>query len=213
MPIFGSFCTGSYSYIWNSGYVLSDDYEVVANNSLKKAILKYKQDNVVMQKPKNDKDVPIKLLKVRDETRSVCISYTLRTNNYGYDSNNNSNNNPKNVSDGIPYNLVDKINSSSYAGEYAFGSISKDDEPIDILSSNGSMAVYDLIAAAPATNPAANTLFYSASLVLGTIQGGINVKASGNYCTTPEDYKNENFDYCAINKFNFAVRASGAAGE
>ena len=92
-----------------------------------------------------------------------------------------------------------------------------EETPIDILSnretgegdSEGSvgnnLAIYDLASATPAESSAGNSLFYSVSFILGTIQGGINVKASGNFCATPADYELENFDYCAINKFNFAI--------
>ena len=46
------------------------------------------------------------------------------------------------------------------------------------------------------------------------MQGGINVTAAGNFCAAPNDYGNDqNFDYCSINKFNFAARATGKAGE
>ena len=34
--------------------------------------------------------------------------------------------------------------------------------------------------------------------------------SSGNFCKTPESFESdENFDYCAINKFNFAAQAIG----
>ena len=38
------------------------------------------------------------------------------------------------------------------------------------------------------------------------------MKTAGNYCVPPKDYNKKdyaNFDYCAINKFNFAVQATG----
>ena len=71
------------------------------------------------------------------------------------------------------------------------------------------LAFYDLTISATADSMAFNSLFYAASFVLGTTQGGVNVKATGNLCATPNDYLNENLDYCAINKFNFAARAMG----
>ena len=85
------------------------------------------------------------------------------------------------------------------------------DDVVELLSADGNnnMVLYDLSAAAPAYNGLNNALFYSMSFVLGTVQGGINVKASGNFCATPDEYTIENFDYCAINKFNVAVQAIG----
>ena len=74
---------------------------------------------------------------------------------------------------------------------------------------NGGLAIYDLYVSTPAESVAKNNLFYSVSFILGTIQGGINITKSGNFCATPDDYGIENFDYCAINKFNFAAQAVG----
>ena len=72
------------------------------------------------------------------------------------------------------------------------------------------MALYDLYAMPPVGTSKRNNVFYSVSFILGTVQGGLNVMASGDYCATPASYSSaENFDYCAINKFNFAAEATG----
>ena len=64
--------------------------------------------------------------------------------------------------------------------------------------------------ATPATNDLGKASFYSVSFILGTVQGGINVMSSGNFCKAPEE-DDSNFDYCAINKFNFAAQATGGS--
>ena len=51
-------------------------------------------------------------------------------------------------------------------------------------------------------------IFYAASFILGTRRGGINIKEAGNNCKPPSDEFTE-LEYCAINKFNFAVQAGG----
>ena len=48
------------------------------------------------------------------------------------------------------------------------------------------------------------------SFILGTLRGGANVNVSGEFCATPGSNSSvEDFDYCAINKFNFAARTLG----
>ena len=130
-----------------------------------------------------------RLLKVKDEARDVCISalgnqYTITPNS--------------------PLNK---------GTSYTFTSSSTTEEkPIDLLYESPSMVLYDLRSAAPAENTMHSNIFYSTSFILGTRQGGVNVKATGNFCKAPEDTKDadvENFDYCAINKFNFAAQATG----
>ncbi len=126
-----------------------------------------------------------RLLKIKDDERMVCVAYDKKEENS---------------------NVVD-VSGSNY------GIISE--APIDLLENgeqSGGLALYDLYAPTPAINASRNNMFYSVSFVLGTILGGANVTRAGNYCATPEGVDNaeiENFDYCAINKFNFAAQASG----
>lgn len=185
MPVFGAFCTGTYSYIWNSGYFFgeNDDYTI---SDASMASLKYNYRNADGTVDSNVVKDRFRLLKVKDDTRVVCASQLG-------DSYNVSNIN----------SVFDITNTNEVV----------DEEPVSLLAANSdsdnNLALYDLSAAKPAASSASNTLFYSVSFILGTIQGGIDVKASGNFCATPNDYEVESFDYCAINKFNFAAQATG----
>ncbi len=194
VPVFGAFCTGSYSYIWNSGYFFSEDYDV---SGVGKAKLAYKE--VGGGSVTRD---DFKLLKVKDENRAVCVSATkgAKENRYSVKTDTGNGNNINGSSTG---NVFD-ITGENYS--------TVDEELIDLLSGSNNLAVYSIMAMAPAESTASNALFYSVSFVLGTVQGGINILSTGNFCTAPEDYNNaalENFDYCAINKFNFAAEATG----
>ena len=198
VPVYGAFCTGTYSYIWNSGYFFGDEYAVTGPT---KASLKYK-DAAGATKTISD----FRLLKVRDDARAVCMSATLegQVNPTRYKVRNIGNA----VSDVINNQTggVFDLTKSSDAIKYP----SVPEEPVELLGGKDNMlAIYDLRSATPAQSNASNNLFYSVSFVLATITGGVNVKAGGNYCATPEDYAVENFDYCSINKFNFAVQATG----
>lgn len=192
-PVFGAFCTGDYSYIWNSGYFMSDggNYEVENVNA---AVLYYKNSasGDVIRIPASDEDKAIKILKIKDEFREVCVSATKGDNNNNYDVKNL--NHP---SKGIDISNEFNISEGMIVTE----------EPEELISGDSNMAIYDLDAVA-ASNDKSGSL-YSVSFILGTVQGGIDVMTSSNFCATPSEYEIENFDYCAINKFNFAALANG----
>lgn len=199
VPVFGAFCTGMYSYIWNSGYFFSETARV---NSLSRASLKYNlAGNTGTDQPIEKTATNFKLLKIRDEEHAVCISAI-----YG----------PRSASNNGNYNVDPTGSNSINRGSNQFDITefnSIDEEPIDILSGTyeNNLALYSLTSSTPSESVNHSNLFYSISFVLGTLQGGINVKAASNFCVAPEGYNSsvENFDYCAINKFNFAAQAMG----
>ena len=189
LPVFGVFCTGEYSYLWNSGYYFSGKI----NNATAEKGLFLKVMKAGEGEPITYSD--FRLLKVQDDTRLVCKIMA------GVDLNNaNGGTYRKNNSVVLPTNNLIDITSQPI-----------DEDPIDLLEGN-SLAIYNLTSAVPAEGGAGNML-YAVSFILGTVQGGINIDNNGsNFCATPEDYErdeDENFDYCAINKFNFAAQATG----
>lgn len=177
-PIYGAFCTGRYSYIWNSGYAFWTSG------------VQFEKSNVAPRASLNLQGAPkdFKLLKVRDESRSICVNAVKDASRNGYEKNAEVNNN------------------------YSFSLTSSEDNdpPVDLLAAKRNLAIYDLTVPVPADN-SHGALFYSVSFILGTMQGGINVMAAGDYCATPGGYNSslENLDYCAINKFNFTAQATG----
>ena len=190
VPVFGAFCTGNYTYIWNSGYFFSDDYKV---DGTLPAELKYNLSGTTSNSEPTTKSMTgFKLLKVKDESRSICISAVYGDPNSGGKYNNNPINQNSNVFDITSYGAIVE-------------------EPMEIIDNDSNMAVYNISSALPAESTSGNNAFYSVSFILGTVHGGINVKTIGNYCATPEGYDASvaNFDYCAINKFNYATRAVG----
>lgn len=182
VPVYGAFCTGNYSYLWNSGYFFSDDASV---NALEKGIvLKYKNSA-------NEVEVSdFKLLKIKDIERRVCKAV---------------------ATSGEKYMSLDAVKSGMSNEIDISNGVYIDEEPTEILARDNNLALYDLTTAVPAESDNNRNTFYSISFILGTVQGGINVKSAGNYCATPGGYNSEveNFDYCTINKFNFAAQATG----
>ena len=167
-PLYGAFCTGAYSYIWNSGYLFLE------NGGDKATYAVYEGDK------RTEEWNDFRLLKVEDRQRAVCGSV-----------------------------LPDKYNKSEDIESEFKG---KDKGPVVLLANDGAnpLALYSFTSALPAVDGLNSAAFYSMSFILGTVQGGINVMSMGNFCAAPESFDSaENFDYCAINKFNFAAQANG----
>jgi len=188
VPIYGTFCTGTYSYIWNSGYFEMSEATFDAKTNRNWAKLIYNDENGHEVRTFWSSEKPFKLLKVEDGSRAVCMAAI------------NANGGQYRVGLSGINNVIDITQ---------FGLTQE--EPVDLFADNasGSLALYDLSVARPAESGEMNNMFYSVSFILGTVTGGINIKANGNTCSPPNDYESENFDYCAINKFNFAVQVNG----
>lgn len=168
IPLNGAFCTGKYSYIWNSGYT-----QFVSNSEVK-----IKNSNQ-----------SIRLLRVDDTGHHIC-KQRLKQN-----------------SDGT--NIKYELNSSTKNFTYNLSGFTYN----EILAKNeDNLYLYDFYVFNPTQDNITEHSFYSGTFILGTKAGNINIRsANGGYCTdTPTDLSTD-FDYCALNKYNFAMRASGKA--
>ena len=89
-------------------------------------------------------------------------------------------------------------------------SVITDDDVIELMTQYDAadLVLYDLYFSPPALSATRENSFYAASFILGTRRGGISIKEAGNNCKPPSDDYSE-LEYCAINKFNFAVMAGG----
>jgi len=204
LPVFGAFCTGTYSYIWNSGYFMNNEIGDSTERRVdgtSSAVLVYRdalnaEQRIEFSLRDEDGEKPFRLLKIRDDLRSVCVSVVREYNEVTKEYENN-------------YDLpVDGI-SNEFNIANGYGIVTE--EPVDILlaDQDNDLVLYDLAIARPAESTTQENMFYSASFILGTIRGGINITAHGQSCKPPMEHETEVFDYCAINKFNFAVQASG----
>ena len=196
VPAYGALCTGRYSYVWNSGYFSDENGYAIKDggSTLEPASIKYKMGDSVKTYPdvgddgSNEAGRPLRLVKVEDRGREVCLSQ-MKKKEYGIE-----------WKDGGVFDISD-------------GAELKKD-PEEILPSDGSndLAVYFLDTAIPAESKSSEDVFYSVSLILGTINGGIDLSQSGDFCATP-DQALENMDFCAVNKFNFAIKVNGVNNE
>ena len=187
VPIFGAICLGNYSYLWNSGYLFNPDYEIVdVLDEEKKLVLGKK-----LSGPGNELE-PVwkgKLLKIKDDERWVCMGLMDPS--------------PESPPTSKTYNKLE-IESNSLITERSL----IDTDLTYVIAddaNNGGVAVYDLEVD---TTMIGDGVLYSISMTLGTVRSGIHINAQGESCATRAEAEN-NFDYCAINKFNITALASG----
>ncbi|MBQ3445297.1 prepilin-type N-terminal cleavage/methylation domain-containing protein [Candidatus Saccharibacteria bacterium] len=219
IPIYGAFCTGTYSYIWNSGYFETPEAEFSEKNGgWAKLVYRYGSNlrlyyrsalnesgsapinNVNGNVTISSDDRPFRLLKIQDTYRGVCAGVTRNTNN------SRSSFDTAYVAQGgnLPSDFNGKFNMTDYGAVV--------EEPVDVIITDKTydLTLYNLYVPRPEISSTQKNTFYAVSFILGTVGGGININAHGKSCAPPNDYKNnENFDYCAINKFSFAVQVGG----
>jgi type II secretory pathway pseudopilin PulG len=154
----GAFCTGSYSYVWNTRYSYPPG-ELGSPVSLSTS-------------PTGTGGTVYKLARVADGDRRVCEQMVANR-----------------------------------------GNIEVDSQPIELISSDESdLILYDMTVFPATQHNITKQTFYSATFILGTIRGGVNLQSSGDYCDVEGGSElglSSDFNYCAVNKFNFAMRATG----
>ena len=189
VPILGAFCTGSYTYIWNSGYFEAENAVFPEKTNRDWAKIRYLQNGRTYEYP-GPGEKPFRLLRIQDESRIFCLAAVDGTGE-SYD-----------LPEGGISNVFD-VSTVSY------GTLRSD--IVDMLppDSGNDLAVYDLSVARPAVSENGDNAFYSISFILGTVSGGVNIVANGNSCVAPNGLVSGNYSYCAINKFNFAVQVNG----
>ncbi len=179
IPTYGAFCTGRYSYIWNSGYTMEDS---AYNNTAvreKKAVLEYRlTSQPAFSSAQEMKD--FRLIRVPDSNFSVCAGH-INTNNYSIKEENR-------------YKLDTSIDAKPIEL---------------LSASEENLALYDFVIYPPTQHSLTRHSFYSGTFILATIRGGVDITSTGDYCTAPPTGLSTDFAYCSINKFNFATRATG----
>ena len=184
---YGTFCTGSFSYIWNTqpGYALWRDGTPPRTNTSE--VLSLRRVNAagtpIAGTVANPNPLaPPKFVRVADATRNVCVQ--------AWDG--QSANSPR-----LP-RVID---------------ISADAEVIELINTDETdLILYDFTIFPASQHSITQQTFYSGTFILATMRGGVNISTNGDFCNVdiasplglPYD-----FDYCAVNKFNFAMRATG----
>lgn len=83
-----------------------------------------------------------------------------------------------------------------------------------INSDENDLALYDLTVYPAMQSESTLHTLYSISFIIATTRGGININANGDYCRSVDnpksgEYSNQDFNYCAVNRFDFVIRQTG----
>lgn len=189
----GLFCTGNYSYLWNTYYSESADggagrlklvYRDLSNN--KHEISDFR------------------LIRFEDKTHRACSSVV----NTNYESNLDST------------RTID-IQTLAYSSDTSPLWNRIPEPKTDFLNEfDLDLTLYELTMFHLSQDSVTLRSFISGTFILATLRGDVDIMRSGDYCsvnttaTGGEDSGNINdlgseFNYCAINKFNFAARTAG----
>ena len=200
----GVFCTGDYSYVWNT----ADTFRLLRTSP--NTLLREKKytdasinDALALHAYviKTDEGYTIpKLARFHDKDRRACAHEEKKY---------------------VP--AVDETDGSIKPNERTFylGTGSKLDAATELIEDNESDLMLYNFKIFPATqHETTKQIFYSGMFILATYRGGVNIQSNGDFCegsdsedgTRDSDITLNDFDYCAVNKFNFSARATGETG-
>lgn len=182
----GVFCTGNYSYLWNTQYGLDK------KDGQRTLSLRY------LNESGNEQTVQAadaRLIRIQDRTYRVCSAYLQKQ--------------------------TDPSSSETADWELDIRREAKNGTENRIPTpTNGYLSAFDLdlffyeFTVQPISQDVISLRTYmTGNFILATERGGIDITASGDYCQNSETSQLDNlgaeFNYCAINKFNFAARTAG----
>lgn len=191
----GVFCTGEYSYIWNTYYGRNE------SNPIK---VIYNGGNVqeVSASVENDHNKkPFKLVRFQDKTYRACSANVDKS----YQDH---------LSDTHTIDIRQLANGvTNPVTSYEQGFLSTSEIDLDL---------YEFVIFPIAQDSVTLRALISGTFILATERGDVGVLRSGDYCdVTNNDSKGDgsgnlqdlgsNFNYCGINKFNFAARTAGSS--
>ncbi|MBQ8156872.1 hypothetical protein IJ102_00530 [Candidatus Saccharibacteria bacterium] len=92
------------------------------------------------------------------------------------------------------------------------------ESPVEMINNDETnLAIYDFTVLPITQSTITKQSFVSATFILATARGGVNIMSSGDYCQgegmTGTDFSMADFAYCAVNKFNFSMRTGGDASK
>ena len=189
LPTSGVFCTGKYSYVWNTGYVLPADSHTMSSGFYSEG-----------RRLSGD----FRLRKYADPGRNFC------RNNFPKDGSNVTVY-PLIPSRGIKYISTNAVGDSAMTEQLNnnINALLSSQTPLSAeLISTSDIALYSVVIETPSINKMSGRSLYTGSFILGSITGDIELKEGDSRCKI-EGSSSFDVEYCATNKFNFAMRAMG----
>lgn len=212
----GVFCTGDYSYVWNT----ADNLRIArANEQLKQkkyndaSISNAINNGVYVIAAGNPRQYTIpKFARFQDKDRRAC-AHTEDI-------------------DGISkqYEPATDSEEGSIKPDSAFLFDLGEDRTLDAVNeliedNESDLAMYNFTVFPATQHATTKQIFYSGMFILATYRGGVNIKSNGDFCEGSDSAEGvrdtlqgssemtmNDFDYCAVNKFNFSARATGETG-
>ena len=203
---YGIFCTGNYSYIWNTYYGIQ------AKQTIR---LRYRDTyGTVHTIPENySRDEPLRLVRFEDKTYLACTQNV----NSAYQMINGLSGSVSGSSDTIELNMTTLKNGQVYnmPTEPQQGFLESSDSDVNL-------ELYELVIFPPAQDMVTLRAFFAGTFILATSNGDVSVTRNGDYCDPSgvglaDGVTASNlfdlgsaYNYCGINKFNFAARTAGS---
>lgn len=179
---YGALCTGNYTYMWNTWRAFDTGHK------LKLTYLDAANHGARTEL------ADFKMIRFEDRNYRVCSSIVANKSQF---------NNAGEV------DITTLPNGASYY-------VSKPEEGF-LDSTDVDLYLYELTIFPVSQDVVTLRAFFSGTFILATNRGDVNILRSGEYCNTNNplgtstvlDLGSE-FNYCAINKFNFAARTAGS---
>ena len=188
----GVFCTGYYSYIWNTYY------GVDSGNTLSLRYL----SNTDGSTPTIDAP---RLIRVEDRTYRVCSAVMV----------------PNSYTSTFASTSSATIDITKLAGSTNVTNPIPEPQSGMLNEFDLDLMLYEFTIFPISQDAVTLRTYMAGTFILATLRGDVDITRSGDYCqvgTTPDGTTSEGssandlgseFNYCAINKFNFAARTAG----
>lgn len=194
----GIFCTGYYSYIWNTYYSETSEQ----SHALKLRYLNFAGDVVTTEAPR--------LMRVEDRNYRVCSAVM----NNDYTSNFSSN------------MTIDITTLAHSTADIPLRNPTPTPTEGMLNAFDLDLTLYEFTIFPISQDSVTLRTYMSGTFILATLRGNVDIMRSGDYCSlgTQIDVEDDGepigdtssinnlgseFNYCAINKFNFAARTAG----
>jgi hypothetical protein len=201
----GAFCTGSYSYVWNTAENLR---AARATGSVKEGRISnaavagnIANNGILVVHTSDDQYIVPKLVRFVDRDRNSCLTDNL---------------------DNMAGDSANPIKKGKTYFDLTYDGVSSKDVNELIADNEADLALYDFTVLPATQNYTTRQIFYPGTFILATYRGGVNITSNGDFCQgsdkddgtmdSSSEFTMNDFDYCAVNKFNFAIRASGETG-
>lgn len=202
---YGIFCTGKYTYIWNTGYSMNSDdgehtkssdlYEDITDSDKPVAVQNFTDLTLNKDTAGRKEFGNFRLRKYQDQTRSICADafYTKDENH------------ERTLQDDYEEGSIDNVDLSSQSKSNFENHLISDE-----LIKTQDLAIFSLKVDKPVVEEVSSNALYTIHLTLGSISGGIDTSNKDPSCnmSTNSSY---DIEYCATNKFNFTAQTKGSS--